>query len=292
MSILVFGTTGQVARELRGLAPEAVFLGRDQADLSDPEACAAAIGAAKPTSVINAAAYTAVDMAEAEEDLATTINGHAPGAMAHACADLGIPLVQISTDYVFDGQGGQAFVPGDTTAPLSAYGRSKLVGEEAVRASGAAHAILRTSWVFSRFDGNFLTGMLNLGSKLEKLSIIDDQIGGPTPASGIARACLKLAQGLQEDISKSGTYHYSGAPDASWFDFAHAIFDASGQGVALNRTQTAVFEADWRAKNPGKPRANRPLNSRLDCASLTSEFGITRPDWRAETQKIVKGLIS
>lgn len=285
MTLVVFGRTGQVATELQGLAPQAVFLGRDAADLGDPVACAAAIDSHAPSAVINAAAYTAVDRAEEEEDLATEINGAAPGAMAAACAARGIPFVQISTDYVFDGTGETAFAPDHPTAPLGAYGRSKLAGEAAVQAAGGAFVILRTSWVFSAHGTNFLKTMLRLGDRLDELTVIDDQVGGPTPASGIAAACLRITQVLAEDPGKAGLYHYAGTPDASWADFACEIFATSGQGVTVERTTTAAYGAD-------KPRmAPRPLNSRLDCSTLMTQFGISRPDWRQAVRDIVKELI-
>lgn len=154
MTLLIFGATGQVARELQRRAPGAVYLDRSAADLSDPAACAAAIRAQAPTAVINAAAWTAVDKAETEEAAATVINGAAPTAMAEACAALGVPFVQISTDYVFDGTGETAFLPDHPTAPLGAYGRGKLTGEDGVRAAGGAYAILRASWVFSAHGAN------------------------------------------------------------------------------------------------------------------------------------------
>lgn len=231
--ILVFGQTGQVARELAARVPEALFLGRDAADLSDPDACAAALRAAAPSAVINAAAYTAVDRAEAEEDLATRINGAAPGAMAVAAAELGVPFVHISTDYVFDGAGTAPFAPDAPVGPLGAYGRSKLAGEEAVRAVGGVHAILRTSWVVSAHGGNFVKTMLRLGAERDSLSIVADQVGGPTAAGDIAAACLKIAARLAADPGKSGTYHFAGAPDVSWADFAREIFGQAGLDCAV-----------------------------------------------------------
>ena len=280
MTLLVFGKTGQVARELQALAPEAIFLGRDEADLSDPETCAAAIRARRPSAVINAAAYTGVDKAEEEEDLATLINGHAPGAMARTCADLDIPFVHISTDYVFDGLGTAPFAPTDSPAPLGAYGRSKLLGEERVSASGAAHVILRTSWVFSAHGTNFLKTMLRLGAERDALSIVADQVGGPTPAGGIAQACLQTCAGLRKNREKTDIYHYSGAPDVSWADFARHIFACAGFAVAVEDIPSSAYPTP----------ARRPANSRLDCASLWSEFGISRPDWKAATREIVEGL--
>lgn len=281
MTLLVLGRTGQVATELARHNPEAVFLGRAAADLSDPEACAAAIREHHPAAVINAAAYTAVDRAEEEEALATVINGAAPGAMAQACAELAIPFVQISTDYVFDGSGTQPFSPQDSTGPLGAYGRSKLAGEDAVRAAGGTHAILRTSWVFSAHGNNFLKTMLRLAQTRDHLSVVGDQIGGPTPASGIAAACLSIADGLRADPGKTGTYHYTGAPDVSWAGFAREIFAAAGQAVTVEDIPTTEYPTP----------AARPLNSRLDCTTLKAQFGIARPDWVAATHDIVKELI-
>lgn len=271
MTLMVFGRTGQVAAELALLVPDAVFLGRADANLTDPAACAAAIRSVRPRAVINAAAYTAVDRAEAEEALATQINGAAPGAMAAACAALGIPIVQISTDYVFDGSGSMPWRPEDPVAPLNAYGRSKLAGEQAVRASGACHVILRTSWVFSAHGTNFVKTMLRLSETRDALSIVADQTGGPTPAAAIARACLDIAGQLAATPEKSGTFHFSGGPDVSWKDFATAIFAAAGRQVTITGIPTKDYPTP----------AARPLNSRLDCQSTRDVFGIERPDWHA-----------
>ncbi len=274
--ILVFGQTGQVARELARLAPALVFLGREQADLSDPAGCAAAIHHHAPRAVINAAAYTAVDRAETEEGLATTINAHAPGAMAQACAARGIALVHLSTDYVFDGAGVRPFAPSDPCAPLGAYGRSKLAGEVAVRAAGGAHAILRTSWVFSAQGTNFLRTMLRLGSSRSSLNVVADQIGGPTPARAVAAACLRMAQILAQDTTRSGTYHLSGAPDVSWAEFARAIMAAATLPCRIEDIPSSAYPT----------AARRPLNSRLECSGLAA-FGLARPDWRAALPDII-----
>ena len=190
---LVFGKTGQVAIELQRLGG-VVALGREQADLSDPQVCAAAIREHTPQAVINSAAYTAVDKAKGDEALATIINGEAPRAMARACAELGIPFVHISTDYVFAGMGDVPWQPGDVTAPQNAYGRSKLVGEIGIRDSGAVHAILRTSWVVSAHGVNFVKTMLHLSETRDALNVVADQIGGPTPARDIAAACQCVGQ--------------------------------------------------------------------------------------------------
>ena len=280
MSLLVFGKTGQVARELQRRAPGAIFLGRDEADLSDPVVCAAAIDKIRPKAVINAAAYTAVDAAESEEPLATRINGDAPGAMARACARLGCPFVHISTDYVFDGYGTTPWPADAPTGPLGAYGRSKLSGEQAVRAAGGVHAILRTSWVVSAHGRNFVKTMLRLGAEREKLTIVADQVGGPTPAGDIAEACLAMAGQLAKDPSKSGTYHFSGAPDVSWADFARAIFARAGLACEVEDIPTSAYPTP----------AARPANSRLDCSATLSAFGIARPDWRNGLSTIIKDI--
>lgn len=287
MNILVFGHTGQVATELAAagdkgfdLVDEVTCLNRDLVDLTDPQACAEAIIQRKPDAVINAAAYTAVDRAEEEEDLAGVINGAAPGAMAQACAKLGIPFVHISTDYVFAGNGTDPWTPDHPTAPLGAYGRTKLAGEEAVRAAGGSYAILRTSWVFSAHGNNFLKTMLRLGETRDKLTIVADQIGGPTPAQAIAEACLTMATGLVGHGDKAGTYHFSGAPDASWADFAREIFRVAGIDCAVEDIPTSAYPTP----------ASRPLNSRMDCSALELAFGIPRPDWRAATAEAVKVL--
>ncbi|MCW8843492.1 MAG: NAD(P)-dependent oxidoreductase, partial [Rhodobacteraceae bacterium] len=186
MKILVFGRTGQVATALKHHAG-ITALGRGAADLTAPAACADAIRAHAPRAVINAAAYTGVDAAETDTAQAMTVNGAAPAAMAEVCAALDIPLVQISTDYVFSGQGETPWHPSDAPAPQNAYGRSKLAGEEAVRAAGGRYAILRTSWVFSAQGTNFVKTMLRLSETRDRLDIVADQIGGPTPARAIAQ---------------------------------------------------------------------------------------------------------
>lgn len=277
--ILVFGKTGQVAKDLQALATEAMFLGREDADLCNPEACGEVIRRIKPTVVINAAAYTAVDKAEEDEATALMVNGASPTAMAAACADLGIPFVHISTDYVFDGTGTAPWCTAAPTAPLSAYGRTKLEGEKGVRASGAIHAILRTSWVFSAHGSNFVKTMLRLSETRDALTIVADQIGGPTPALAIAEACLKIAETLQVDASLSGTYHFSGAPDVSWADFARETIAQSGRSVAVTDIPTSAYPTP----------AKRPANSRLDCSGLAL-FGLGQPDWRASLTTVLTDL--
>ena len=279
MTILVFGKNGQVARELAA-HPGVTCLGRDQADLSDPAACADAIRAARPQAVINAAAYTAVDKAESEEALATVINGEAPGAMARACAALEVPFVTLSTDYVFEGGGETPWQPADATGPLGAYGRSKLAGEQAVRAAGGVSAILRTSWVVSCHGHNFVKTMLRLGRERDRLTIVADQIGAPTPARAIATACLRVAEQLKTDPEKGGVHHFAGAPDTSWACFARETFAQAGIDCVVEDIPTSAYPTP----------AQRPLNSRLDCSSFEAAFDMPRPDWRQGLSDILKDL--
>ncbi len=279
--ILAFGTTGQVATELAlatGSHP-LTQLSRAEADLSDPDACADAIRAHRPRAVINTAAYTAVDRAEEEEALAHTINAEAPGAMAQVCAAEELPFVHISTDYVFDGQGTAPRAPTDPTAPQNAYGRTKFAGEEAVRAAGGAHTILRTSWVFSAHGANFVKTMLRLSETHDALSVVEDQIGGPTPAAAIAAAILRITEAML-DGHPGGTYHYAGAPATSWAGFARETFAQAGRDVTVTGIPTAEYPTP----------ATRPLNSQLDCTSLEHAFGIPQPSWRDALTPIVKAL--
>lgn len=274
--ILVFGKTGQLARALRR-DPKVVALGRDAADLSDPVSCSAAIETYRPQVVINAAAWTAVDAAEDHEAEALCINGHAPGAMAHSCAALGIPLVHVSTDYVFDGSGDRPRAPDAGTAPLNAYGRTKLAGEQAVQDAGGIHAVIRTAWVVSGAGRNFVTTMLRLGAERDSLTVVADQIGGPTPADALAQACLAAAEGLQRDPSLSGLYHYSGAPEVSWADFARAIMAEAGLPCTISDIPSEAYPTP----------AARPRNSRLDCSGFEQAFGLPRPDWQAALRGMI-----
>ena len=279
MKILVFGKSGQVATELRRCA-DVIALDREQADLSDPMACAKIIGQTAADVVINAAAYTAVDAAETDEAMARLVNADAPAAMARAAAARGLPFLHISTDYVFDGSGTHARTVGYPTAPINAYGRTKLLGEQGVVAAGGRYAILRTSWVFSAHGANFVKTMLRLGKERAALNIVNDQIGGPTAAADIAATLLKMAAALHEEKAQSGIYQYSGAPDASWEDFAEEIFLQAGLDVNV----TGIPSADYPTP------ATRPLNSRLDCSCTENMFGISRPDWRKSLADVLREL--
>ncbi len=280
MKLLVFGKTGQVARSLASLAPEVQFLGRAEADLSDPEACAKLIRESNADAVINAAAYTAVDKAEAEPELAEIVNAAAPTAMAKAAAAKGIPFVHISTDYVFEGTGSAPWQPTDAVNPQGAYGRSKLAGEVGVAAAGGTYAIIRTSWVVSAHGRNFVKTMLRLAESHKRLTVVADQIGGPTPAMDVARTALDVAHKLVKNGTPTGVYHLSGAPNVSWADFAREIFAQSGLAVEVADILTSDYPTP----------ATRPLNSRMDCQTLEQGFGIARPDWRAGLSDILNTL--
>ncbi|KAF0116848.1 MAG: dTDP-4-dehydrorhamnose reductase [Rhodobacteraceae bacterium] len=279
MKLLVFGKTGQVARELQRLAPDATYLGRDEADLGNPFQCVDAIKESDADAIINAAAWTAVDAAESDELNAFQVNGNTPECMALTAAERDIPFLHISTDYVFDGQGDKPFTPDHPTAPQNAYGRTKLLGEQGIRNALGNHLILRTSWVVSAHGSNFVKTMLRLGKDRETLNVVADQIGGPTPAAAIAQALLTAAQAMT-DGAPGGTHHFAGTPDTSWADFARAIMAEAILPCRITDIPTSDYPTP----------AKRPLNSRLDCSAFTAAFGIPRPDWREGLEAIVKEL--
>lgn len=280
MRLVVFGQSGQVAQELARRLPQGVsarFLSRDQVDLSDPLACSDAIGVCD--AVINAAAYTAVDKAETDEAAAHSVNAAAPAAMATHCAALDIPFLHLSTDYVFDGKGILPFAPDHPTGPRNAYGRTKLAGEDGVRAAMGRHLILRTSWVVSAHGANFVKTMLRLGSSRDSLTVVADQIGGPTPAADIADALLVAARAMVHG-TKGGTHHFAGAPDVSWADFAREIMAQAGLACQIIDIPTSAYPTP----------AARPLNSRLDCSGFEAAFGVKRPDWRQGLSVILQEI--
>lgn len=277
MKILISGNTGQVARELQMALGkhELLSLDREAFDLSRPETLRETILRERPALVINAAAYTAVDQAEQERELAFTVNAEAPGVMADACFELDIPLIHYSTDYVFDGSKATPYREADTPHPLSVYGASKAAGEQALRISGCDHLILRTSWVYSQHGRNFLLTMQRLLQEREELSVVDDQIGAPTWAGSIASATAELIDKWQQGRQRWGTYHLTCQGETSWFGFASAIAEhlrAAGKPCARLRP---IPSSEYPTP------AQRPLNSRLDGARLAEEWQIRLPDWRA-----------
>ena len=285
MHFLIFGETGQVARELARAVPaaghSAEVLGRDRADLRDPATCAAAVAATGADAIINAAAYTAVDAAETDAETARLVNAEAPGAMARAAAARGLPFLHISTDYVFDGSAARPWREDDATAPLGVYGATKAEGERQVTMAGGPHAILRTAWVFSAHGKNFVKTMLRLGAERDTLSVVDDQQGGPTPAADIAAALVTLAEGIAAG-KPGGIYHFAGAPTVSWAGFAEAIFAA----CALPRKPSVLRIPGSAYPTP----ARRPANSALDCTRINDLYGIAQPDWKAGLARVLKEL--
>ena len=275
LKVLQFGATGQMARELIARSPrrgvQLTALSRQQADLTDPAAIARIVEQADADLVINAAAYTAVDKAETEGDVAFLVNAESPAAMARVCAARGLPLVNVSTDYVFNGSGSRAWREDDATAPINAYGDSKLAGERAVAASNARAITLRTSWVFSAHGANFVKTMLRLADRPE-LKVVDDQIGRPTFAGDLAEAALTVGQRLARDEdAPTGVFHFAGAEAVSWHQFATVIFEAKGPPTP------AVLPIP--SRDYPTPAA-RPANSVLDCGRIGSAFGIVPRSWR------------
>jgi dTDP-4-dehydrorhamnose reductase len=287
MRALVFGETGQVARELaraaaaRGIA--ATALGRRQADLTDPDACARAVRAADADVVVNAAAYTAVDAAEDDRATADTVNGAAPGAIAAAAAAKGVPFLHVSTDYVLDGSDpGHPWREDDPTGPLSAYGASKLAGERAVAAATPDHVILRTAWVFSAHGRNFVRTMLTVGRAKPEMRVVGDQRGGPTAARDIADALWTVAEAWTAGRGRPGIFNFAGTPDTTWAAFAEAVFARTDWPERPKVTPIAT--ADW------PTRAVRPAYSVLDCSRIAAAYGIAQPDWRPALDAVVAEL--
>lgn len=278
MSILVFGASGQVATELQRQAA-VTALGRADCDLMIPDAISGVIETHQPSLVINAAAYTAVDRAEEQEPQAMVLNADAPGAMARACAARGIPFCHVSTDYVFDGSGNTPWRETDPAQPRNAYGRTKLAGEQAVMAAGGQAVILRTSWVFSAHGANFVKTMLRLSETRDHLTVVADQIGGPTPAADIAATLLVMGRAMAQG-QPGGLYHYGGAPAVSWADFAREVFAQAGRATTVEDIPTTAYPTP----------AERPRNSRLSGDKLQADFGIPQPDWKAGLATVLKDL--
>lgn len=301
--VLVIGSLGQVAQALQRLAPQRLdgrpllAFGRPSLDLSTPaqdleKHLNALIADHQPSLVINAAAYTAVDRAESEADLAHAVNARAVGVLARICAANIIPLFHLSTDYVFDGSGEAPWRVEDPTGPLGVYGASKLAGERALREAGGRHLLLRVSWVFGEAGANFVRTMLRLGADRPALSIVNDQIGGPTSAEAIARTLLDLvvpaiANRSPRDLSAPfpwGTYHLAGDPAVSWYGFATAIFEDAVTVGLLDRSPQLTAIPSSAYPTP----AARPANSRLDSSAFCQAFGFPMPDWRRDLRSCLQ----
>lgn len=285
MRILVFGKNGQVAQalQLESITEGTLTaLGRLEANLLTSGNAEAAITAHKPEIVINASAHTAVDKAEEETGSAQQLNTHAPAEMAKAAQKIGAQFIHLSTDYIFDGANKDRLTEDTTANPLNQYGATKLAGEKAVMIAHPSAVIIRTSWVFSSFGNNFVKTMLRLAEQRDSLSIVTDQIGGPTEAGDIARAILTIAAKKNRGAPGAGIYHFQGNPPVSWAEFAVSIFEMAGKNVSVTPIPTAEY----------KTPATRPLNTILDCAKIERDFGVAQPDWRSALVRVIKELQS
>jgi dTDP-4-dehydrorhamnose reductase len=275
--VLILGAQGQLGIELQKSfegAGEVVALGREWCDLANPESIRKAIAEVNPAIVLNAAAYTAVDRAESEPDLAMRVNGEAPGILAEESRKAGALLVHYSTDYVFDGSKTGPWVEDDAVNPLNAYGRTKLAGEQKIAATGGRYLIFRTSWVYSPHGANFLKTMLRLGREREQLRVVNDQIGAPTTAAALARATRSVIdRGVQD--SGSGIYHMTCGGETSWFGFAQEIFRCAPTPPGKN-WPVVVGIPDTEYPTP----ARRPKNSVMSNAKLNARFAVSLPHWQ------------
>lgn len=289
MRLAVTGKNGQVVSALQALASaelEIVALGRPELDLAQPQTVLKALREIKPDAVVSAAAYTAVDKAESEPDVAFAVNRDGARAVAQAASELGIPVIHLSTDYVFDGTKATPYVESDATGPTSIYGRSKLEGEQAVSKATGNYAILRTAWVYSEYGNNFVKTMLRLSESRDEINVVADQFGCPTSANDIAAAIVTIARKLVADSSSRlrGVFHLTGTGETSWANFAKRIFafaeEHGGKLMIVNDITTAQYPTP----------AKRPANSRLDCTKLEEVYGIKLPSWQTSTRAVVTAL--
>ena len=287
MKILIAGKNGQVGSclvDLLEAQTELTFLalGREELDIADRIQVDKIVSEFQPNIIINAAAYTAVDKAEQESELANAINRDGPHNLAHAANNINAAIIHISTDYVFNGDSIESYTESDTTAPQGEYGRSKLAGEQAVAQACSKHIILRTAWVFGEHGNNFVKTMLRLAKTRESLGVVADQIGGPTYAGDIANAILTISKQIARDSHVYGIYHFSGFPHVNWHTFAEKIFEiALEQNVLVQPIHVnPITTLDY--PTPAK----RPSNSRLNCDKIHNEFGIKQSDWQAALVRI------
>jgi dTDP-4-dehydrorhamnose reductase len=284
--LLVTGGAGQLASALGRLRPGQVTVtGRPTFDFDLPDSIEAVVAAAKPAVVINAAAWTAVDLAENEPEAAARANHQGPGLLAEACRRHGAALVHVSTDYVFDGTKGAPYVETDATNPTGVYGATKLAGEQAVLAALPSAVIMRTAWVYAEHGKNFVLTMLNAAKRVPRLRVVADQIGCPTNADDLAAACLGVADRLLAGgTDLGGIYHAAGRGETSWHGFAQAVFAAAAKHGWPSPPVDPIATADW--PTPAK----RPADSRLDCEKLARVFGVRLPDWRPSLDRAVGNI--
>lgn len=292
MKIVVTGREGQVVQSLLEKASQrsdlqVIALGRPELDLAKPESVRSAIEAAKPDLVVSAAAYTAVDLAEDQPELAFAVNASGAEAVAEAAKSCGVPVILLSTDYVFAGDADKPYVETDIMGPRSVYGSSKLEGERLVAQANPQHIVLRTAWVYSFFGKNFVKTMLKLAETRDALSVVSDQWGNPTSALDIADAIIQVADHLAAtpDFSAYGVYHLAGTGDTNWSGFARAIFSESAKLGGPTATVTDIATADYPTK------AARPANSRLSTAKFQEVFSWSAPHWQSSLRDVVARLV-
>ncbi|ARQ02308.1 dTDP-4-dehydrorhamnose reductase [Pseudorhodoplanes sinuspersici] len=287
--ILVFGGNGQLGQELSRKAIEhgaaLTALPRSEADITNADQVKAAIQRHKPDVVVNAAAYTAVDQAEDEYDIALRANAHGPAILAAACRSADIPLIHISTDYVFDGKKAGAYRETDAIAPIGAYGRSKVAGEIAVRVGMPKHLIIRTSWIYGEFGKNFLKTILRLARERDELRIVADQHGNPTSTAALASAILSIAPQLQNENTRWGTYHFCGTGVTSWHGFAEWIVAVQARHTNRKPKVLPITTQEY------PTRAARPENSALDCTLIRHVFGTTAEAWTKDSERVTDALL-
>jgi dTDP-4-dehydrorhamnose reductase len=288
--VLIIGRTGQLAtalaRTLDGQVERLTILGRPELDLSNPASLREQILRLRPNAIVNAAAYTRVDDAEAEPEAAYVLNATGPGLAASAAAELRAAFVHVSTDYVFDGRLGRPYRETDETAPLNVYGASKLAGERAVAAANPNHVILRTSWLFSETGSNFVRTMLRLAETRDAIRVVDDQHGRPTYAPDLAEAIGAILPRLtaSQDPELRGLFHYAGADDATWFSLASAVIDH-----AASRNGRPVAVTPIRSSDYPTPAA-RPMDTRLDCRRIEAAFGVSPRPWRESLSRCLAAI--
>jgi dTDP-4-dehydrorhamnose reductase len=283
VALLILGAGGQVGRALAARAGgQACGLTRAECDITDGTAVAHALAASAPSAVVNCAAYTAVDRAESDRDEAFAVNAAGAEIVASAAAERGLPVIHLSTDYVYSGAGAAPYREDAPIAPVNLYGAAKAAGDAAVAAANPAHLILRVSWIFGLYGANFVKTMLRLGRERGELRVVDDQQGGPTEARDIADAILLMAcRCRRPGFAAWGIYHFAGAPTTSWYGFARAIF-AIARGPAPRLVPIGTRDYPMPAA--------RPLNSRLECGRIRRVFGIEQPDWRASLSRVIAAL--
>lgn len=289
MRVLVTGRHGQIARSL-SVRPtnghDMVMTGRSDLDLADPASIERTVRSVRPDIIISAAAYTAVDRAEDDPDAAYAANAIAPGVLASEARRLGSPIIHLSTDYVFDGESERPYREDDQPCPTSVYGRTKLAGEEAVRAVGGHHVILRTAWIYSPFSSNFLKTILRLAETQDEVRVIGDQIGNPTSALDIADALHLLIAASARGEGSSGTFHLAGSGSTSWAGFAAAILAESGAMGGPTAVVKPIASIEWPS------RVARPANSMLDSTYFTKIFGYIAPEWQISMARVVRSLLA